>query len=226
MKLIEIFNKKIFYTAFIIMIINNNILSYKLLSKLPQNKPVNDNSSIYTADDAVSLLTNIAKKICTKATSATVTAGDFDNIITDCLNNLRNQAETMENNLKNFWNVCTDYAKNKSEDTKKKIDQNLIESMIALVKNNRVSISKSHGSSCNNMIVIGTFNQAAVISEVEGYFSKFNLSAKPQGALLTSAIGVHRNMADPAMFTKLNGPKQDNGAATPAVNGGAAVKIK
>lgn len=222
MKLIEIYNRKIFYAAFIIlMIINCNIFSYKFFGRNSQNKPVNDNSSIYTAEDAVTLLTNIAKKVCTKATSATVTSGDFDNIITDCLNNLKNKAVTFDNNLKNFWNICTDYVKNKTEDTKKKIDQNLIDSMIALIKNSRVSISKNHGSSCNNMLVIGNFNQGDVIAEVEAFFAKFNLAAKPTGTMITSAIGIHRNMADPTFFAKLNGQNAQTQNGTPAVNGAA-----
>jgi len=218
MKLIVLINRKILYSAFIIlMIINCNLCSYKLLGKLSPNKSVNDNSSIYTAEDAVTLLISIAKKICTKATSATVTTGDFDNIITDCLNNIRNQALTFDNNLKNFWNICTNYCKTKTEDAKKKIDQNMIEGLIALVKNNRVSIGKNQGSSCNNMLVVGNFNQQTVISEVVRFFSKFNLSSKPHGNMISSAIGVHRNLADPNFFAKLNGNKNP-AAPTPNAN--------
>lgn len=217
MKLIELINKKIFYSAFIILLVFScNIFSYKFFGRIPQNKSVNDNSSIYSADDAVTLLTNIAKKICTKATSATITASDFDNIIADCLNNIRNQERTFENNLKNFWNICTDFAKTKSEDAKKKLDQPLIEGMIALVKNSRVSIGKSHGSSCNNMVVVGNFNQQTVAQEVQGFFSKFNLSGpKGQSPMISSAIGVHRNLASPDFFAKLNG---NSNQAAPITN--------
>lgn len=221
MKLIEIFNRKIFFAAFIIlMIVSSNILSYKFFGRSQQNKPVNDDSSIYSADDAVTLLTNIAKKICTKSTSASVTVTDFDNIITDCLNNIRNQAVTFENSLKNFWNICVDYVKNKSDDAKKKIDQGLIESLIGLIKNSRVSISKNHGSSCNNMVVIGTFNQAEVISEIVAFLAKFKLDSKPTGTMISSAIGVHRNMADGSFFSKLNGGQNTN----PTVNAAPATK--
>ncbi len=218
MKLIEIFNRKIVYAIFIIlMIINSNIHSYKFFNR-NQKQAVHDNSSIYTADDAVSLLSNIAKKLCVKATSATTTAADFDNIIVDCLNNLRNEAVTFENNLKTFWNTCCDYVKNKSDANKKKIDQNSIESIMSLVKNHRVKISKHHGSSCNNMVVLGNFDQAAVIGEIERYLSKFKLDNKPQGAMISSAIGVHRNMADPSFFSKLNGVEPSKGTTIPQAN--------
>lgn len=206
MKLIWNFKTKIVKTALImLMIINCNILSYKFSSRIPTNKEVNDNSSIYSAEDTVSLLINIAKKVCTKATSATVTPGDFDNIIEDCLKNLKNSAQTNENSLKNFWNICTDYAKNKTAETNKKIDQPLIESLIALVKLNRVSMSKQHVSSCGNMLIVGNYNQPAVITEVESFFSKFKLGEKPTGTMISSAIGVHRNLAEPNFFAKLNG---------------------
>jgi len=207
MKLIANVNRGIVNIFIIFLILTSNIFSYKNLGRIfPSGQRVEDTSSIYSPSDAVDLLINISKKVCTKATSSTVTVADFDNILIDCLNNLKNEAVTFENNLKNFWNVATDYIKtSKSEDSKKKVDTNLIEGMFNLVKNHRVKVNAYHGSSCYNMMVMSSFNQATVLSEIESYLSKFNLGPRKDVNMLTSAIGVHRNLADPRMFAVLNG---------------------
>lgn len=210
MKLINLTNKKLINLLIVFLLVGSNIFSYKNFGKNLQVNKVNDNSSVYAASDAVDLLINISKKVCTKATSSQVSSNDFDGIITDCLNNLKNKAVTFDNNLKNFWNIVTDYVKNKTDDTKKKIDQSLIEGLHMLVKNDRVKISAHHGSSCNNMIVIGKWNQSDVISEIEAFLKKFNFNSNVgKKPFISSMIGPHRNLADPGFFTKLNGGDQD-----------------
>ncbi len=174
-----------------------------------QIKPVKGNlsSPIYSSDQAVDLLINISKKICSKPDSTTINNYDYDNIITGCLNNLKTITEPpSQTKLKNFWNMCIKYFQRKDDISKKSIDQILIEELHYYVRNEVVKGPIQHGSSCKEMLVVGKFNQDAVLVEIEEFLSKYNLDKTVQiKGLITSMIGVHRSMADSSMFNELNG---------------------
>lgn len=181
------------------------------IAKQPGSRSVQDTTSVYTAEDAVGLLVNISKAICVKGADAKT----YDDIITDCLNNILNQQDEYGDILKSFWNTCGDFMKNKSAESKKKINEDLIKGLISITNNMRVKISKYQNSSCGNMVVIGKFEQDKVITQIQSAFSKFNLENKPEGLYITSMASVHRNLADPKMFEQLNG---GNRSVSPPLN--------
>lgn len=211
MKFISSKNTKIINIILFLITILADVFAYKNLKSeftvKSSSRLIQDTTSVYTTENAVNLLLNISKEICVKGEDAKA----YDNVISDCLNNINNQNQEQTNVLISFWNTCGDYIKNKSGDNKKKINEDLIKGMISLTNNMRVKISKYHNSSCGNMLVIGKFDQDKVINQIESTFSKFNLENKPEGLYISSMASVHRNLADTKLFEKLNlGPRNDS----------------
>merc|ERR1711957_1062942 len=166
---------------------NTNTKSHGSYPRIISMGYVTDKSSIYNPYQVTDLLIKLSAQIC---------RGN-NNIKADCLSNLKNNPRRWENNMKYFWNIATDLVRKNNDAW---IVERTFSEAFAMVADYK---SRQTGQSCRNMFVMN-FNADTAKSVIRNFLRRFNLSDKPRRKFITSYIGVHRRMANPGFFMRLN----------------------
>ena len=175
-------------------------------SYLPFIRPmgyVYDKSSIYNPYMVTDLLIELSKHICRIGVTNRISSNQYQNILADCLSNLKNDFGRWGNNMKYFWNKATDLVKNNNDNF---IVERTFAEAFAMVANRRVRSPYMTGQYCGKMFVMN-FNAEKAKSVIRHFLRRFNLTV-PKKRFITSFIGVHRNWARPDFFRRLNRSKK------------------
>ena len=165
----------------------------------PMATYIADKSSIWNPQSTTDLLIALSKEICKMEVSDKVSLKQYEDVLANCLGNLKNLGGQWGNNMRYFWNIATDLVKDKKDDL---IVEKTFSEAFAMCASQRVGAPQMTGQSCSKMFVMKWDVEKAKKTITE-FLKKFNLVV-PKTPLITSFIGTHRNIAPDNFFKKLN----------------------
>jgi hypothetical protein len=166
----------------------------------PMATYITDKSSIWNPTSTVDLLIELSKVLTKPEVSDKVSLKQFNDVLADCLGNLKNLGGKWGNNMRYFWNIVTDYIKTKND---KAIVEKTFEEAFAMCASQKVNAPSLTGQLCGKVFVMA-FDEKKAKKVIDEFLKKFNL-VPPKTPLITSFIGAHRNIAPAGFFKKMNG---------------------
>ena len=134
----------------------------------PMSAYVTDKTSIWDATSTVDLLIELSK-VCTKPdVSDKVSLKQFNDVLADCLGNLKNLGGKWGNNMRYFWNKVTDFIKTKND---KDLVEKTFEEAFSMCATQKVAAPALTGQMCAKVFVMNYKDNADKVKKVlEDFF--------------------------------------------------------